>query len=74
MTCPLCDGRMVRRANASTGQRFWGCARYPACTGTRDVQGEARQPALREVLDRDGGDELPSERQYARDRSRWRDG
>lgn len=68
--CPTCEGPMTRRVNAATGQRFWGCNRYPVCTGTRDTDGEARQPRLREALDVD--DELPSERQRRNDQRRWR--
>ena len=37
--CPDCDGQMVSRANRSTGQRFWGCAKFPSCKGTRDTSG-----------------------------------
>ncbi len=37
-TCPLCGGRMVLRTakrGAHAGSSFYGCARYPACKGTR---------------------------------------
>lgn len=40
--CPICRGNMVSRANKATGQRFWGCAKYPRCTGTRDTDGNSR--------------------------------
>lgn len=36
--CPTCGGEMVRRTarkGANAGNPFWGCARYPACRGTR---------------------------------------
>lgn len=42
--CPRCGGPMVSRANRQTGQRFWGCAEYPQCTGTRNTDGEAPRP------------------------------
>ena len=38
LPCPACGGTMVNRTarrGASPGARFWGCARYPACGGTR---------------------------------------
>lgn len=37
--CPQqsCGQHMVRRTNRSTGQPFWGCSRYPTCTGTRNI-------------------------------------
>lgn len=33
--CPKCDGTMVKRK--SSRGAFWGCARYPNCTGTRSA-------------------------------------
>ncbi len=37
--CPSCGGPMVSRQNSKTGQRFWGCTKYPRCKGTRDTDG-----------------------------------
>ncbi len=62
--CPECGGKMVSRSNASTGQKFWGCADYPKCRGTRNTDGEARRVAER--------DDMPSDRMRGNDRSRWR--
>jgi len=67
LTCPQCDGAMVSRVNKTTGQRFWGCASYPKCSGTRNTDGEAPWSKDREDFD----SELPSERQRKQDRSRW---
>jgi hypothetical protein len=36
--CPSCHSPMVERTakrGAHAGNRFWGCAHYPKCTGTR---------------------------------------
>ncbi|MFC5741804.1 restriction endonuclease [Dyella tabacisoli] len=33
--CPKCGADMVQRSNRSSKDRFWGCAKYPACRGTR---------------------------------------
>lgn len=36
--CPSCSGAMVRRTakrGDQAGTTFWGCAKYPACRGTR---------------------------------------
>ncbi|MBL9132941.1 MAG: topoisomerase DNA-binding C4 zinc finger domain-containing protein [Verrucomicrobiaceae bacterium] len=36
--CPSCHSPMVERTSkrgANAGTRFWGCAHYPKCTGTR---------------------------------------
>lgn len=36
--CPRCDSPMVERTAKKgryAGQTFWGCSRYPNCTGTR---------------------------------------
>jgi restriction system protein len=38
--CPECQSRMVKRKakrGAHAGNVFWGCTRYPDCTGTRPV-------------------------------------
>jgi DNA-binding helix-hairpin-helix protein with protein kinase domain len=37
--CPRCGSFMVRRTarhGFRSGSQFWGCSRYPACTGTRN--------------------------------------
>lgn len=34
-TCPKCGASMVKRLNRQTKDHFWGCAKYPACRGTR---------------------------------------
>jgi len=37
-SCPRCSGRMTLRTarkGANAGRQFWGCRRYPSCTGTR---------------------------------------
>jgi ssDNA-binding Zn-finger/Zn-ribbon topoisomerase 1 len=63
LQCPECGGPMISRANTKTGQRFWGCRKYPDCRGTRNTDGEA--PSER-------SDRAPSERQRENDRDRWR--
>lgn len=38
--CPQCGGAMVRRTarrGANAGHDFWGCSKYPACRGVRDI-------------------------------------
>lgn len=35
--CPQCGGSMKLRTNRTTGNQFYGCCRYPECTGTRNV-------------------------------------
>lgn len=39
-TCPSCRSRMVLRTarrGPNSGNNFWGCARYPSCSGTRPI-------------------------------------
>ena len=39
-TCPKCHRPMVRRLahrGSRAGKPFWGCSRYPRCTGTRPI-------------------------------------
>jgi restriction system protein len=33
--CPKCGADMVQRSNRQTKDHFWGCAKYPACRGTK---------------------------------------
>ena len=39
--CPMCNSPMVRR-KGSRGE-FWGCSRYPACKGTRNISDEVKR-------------------------------
>lgn len=39
--CPKCNGDMVLKNNRLTGDAFFGCVRYPECTGTRSATGQA---------------------------------
>ncbi|HEX4962792.1 MAG TPA: four helix bundle suffix domain-containing protein [Thermoanaerobaculia bacterium] len=42
--CPACGRGMVQRTarkGALAGSRFWGCAGYPRCTGTRPIDAAA---------------------------------
>jgi ssDNA-binding Zn-finger/Zn-ribbon topoisomerase 1 len=72
--CPQCGGPMKSRANAATGARFWGCANFPRCRGTRNTDGEANTPNAEARPNPDEDDSLlPSERQRQVDRRRrWR--
>jgi DNA-binding helix-hairpin-helix protein with protein kinase domain len=39
-SCPTCGGAMVirtARRGRHSGTRFWGCAKYPICNGTRSL-------------------------------------
>lgn len=39
MSCPRCGSPMFRRTarrGRHSGRQFWGCSRYPSCTGTRN--------------------------------------
>ena len=41
LACPRCGSEMVRRMaqrGAHAGREFWGCRRYPGCTGIRSAQ------------------------------------
>lgn len=38
--CPKCGGEMVQhvaKRGANAGKPFWGCLRYPQCTGVRNT-------------------------------------
>ena len=36
--CPTCQSQMVRRVRKQDASMFWGCSRYPGCTGTRNIR------------------------------------
>ena len=48
LLCPDCASEMVLRTNRVSGNKFWGCKKYPLCKGTRDENGLSR--AEREEL------------------------
>ena len=38
-SCPKCGGKMIRRTakkGSNAGNQFWGCSRFPGCTGVRN--------------------------------------
>lgn len=42
LKCPDCDAPMVKRLarrGRNAGLHFWGCTRYPKCTGSRNEDG-----------------------------------
>jgi len=40
MDCPICKSAMIKRMakkGKNAGQQFWGCSKFPACKGTRNI-------------------------------------
>jgi endonuclease YncB( thermonuclease family) len=37
ISCPRCGESMLQRTNKKNGQKFWGCAKFPKCRGTRKI-------------------------------------
>jgi ssDNA-binding Zn-finger/Zn-ribbon topoisomerase 1 len=40
LACPRCEAEMVERTakrGKFAGQRFWGCEKYPKCSGIRPI-------------------------------------
>lgn len=38
--CPVCKSAMIKRTakkGINAGQQFWGCSKFPACKGTRNI-------------------------------------
>lgn len=61
---------MVSRLNKSSNQRFWGCAKFPTCKGTRNTDGDApRTYGTEEEKDLDSW--MPSDDWRGRDKRRW---
>ena len=38
--CPDCEGPMVKRVNSQTDVKFWSCADFPRCKGSRSIEDE----------------------------------
>jgi ssDNA-binding Zn-finger/Zn-ribbon topoisomerase 1 len=51
-TCPKCGSKMVGRYVKRTGRPYWGCSRYPACKGKREI--ERKSNVLGDPEDADG--------------------
>lgn len=47
--CPDCGGPMLLRTNRQNGDKFWGCAKYPNCRGTRDSAGLSKAERAAEL-------------------------
>ena len=67
--CPDCGGKMVSR----TGQygRFWGCADYPKCKGTRDSMGRSKSERENHKRKDDHEDIGPDSRNSQFGNKRW---
>lgn len=37
-SCPRCSAPMVERTSRDRGTRFYGCSKFPACRGTRQIE------------------------------------
>lgn len=66
--CPDCLGPMVPRMSARG--KFWGCAGFPQCKGTRNADGDSLTARRRSDPDEDES-LSPGERQRGNDRRRW---
>lgn len=64
--CPSCRGPMKMRVNSRSGKGFYGCAAYPKCKATRELDGLASKGlhpdphgnmdgASDDIFDLDGG-------------------
>lgn len=63
LKCPQCSGEMTPR-NGPHG-KFWGCKRFPECSGTRDSMGRSRDERFAENDDQ-------TESVGESSKSRWR--
>ena len=50
-SCPSCEGPMAIRKNRMEGNYFWGCRRYPACRGTRDIGSDSRNSSIEDATE-----------------------
>ena len=49
--CPSCGEAMVLRMNRRDGSSFWGCQRYPACRGTRDIGADLAESRVEDGIE-----------------------
>lgn len=56
LKCPDCGGRMKSRTNSKDGTKFWGCAGYPDCWGTRDNMGRSAADRRAEIEEGERGE------------------
>jgi tRNA(Ile2) C34 agmatinyltransferase TiaS len=49
--CPDCGGEMVSRKGKYG--IFWGCKKYPRCSGTRDSEGKSKEDREREKAEKE---------------------
>ena len=55
LRCPECDSRMKERINKQTGEKFYGCSKFPECKGTRDSNGLSKYDrSKQEKVQQDG--------------------
>lgn len=52
LACPRCGSAMIRRTRRADRADFWGCSRFPACRGTRELAAIAavRPPTVEEAV------------------------
>ena len=50
-SCPSCEDPMVLRMNRREGNYFWGCRRYPACRGTRDIGSDSGESQVEDTAE-----------------------
>ncbi|NWF38465.1 endonuclease [Mariprofundus sp. NF] len=42
-TCPSCGLKLIPRKSSSSGTSFWGCRRYPRCTGKLNMKKDSNK-------------------------------
>lgn len=42
-TCVRCETKMVVRENSKTGEKFWGCKKFPKCRSKLSIAGEKKR-------------------------------
>ncbi len=50
-SCPSCEGPMILRTNRRDSSTFYGCRRYPACSGTRDIGSNSTASQVEDASD-----------------------
>jgi len=43
VTCPVCGAMMKKRSSRGGSSTFYGCSRYPSCTGTKEINGVEKE-------------------------------
>jgi ssDNA-binding Zn-finger/Zn-ribbon topoisomerase 1 len=67
--CPKCSSPMILRTNSKTGSQFYGCSKFPKCTGTKGYSAQQKPTQTQQTPAQPAQPSIPAPRPVAR--SSW---